>query len=188
MAIVTQRVSFAVVIALLLGWGIMLLLIFQASNEILGAQVDETAPPPLPRGVRLLLRVDKDVYQPGEPVLISLRNNSPVKIWLAERADGCATSWWRLEQVEDDASAAVNLTGQTCEAASFGSAEFPRHDLKTAQWDGLIRVNQLGEVYGQAPTGVYRIAVPFLRGRQVDEHDWLLPDARYVYSPQFTMQ
>lgn len=187
---VGKKISFAVVIALLLGWGAVSLLLIQSSKELLQAQLLESGTlTRLPQGIRLRLEVDKNVYGPGDAVLISVRNDSKKPVWLAEHADGCVESWWRVERLFDgDDWQPVQIFRSTCTETVRGILEFPEHTIKTASWDGLVQTPELGQVFDHVPTGTYRISVPFLSGEDVSEADWSKTTTQAAVSAAFTVQ
>src|SRR5690349_1128880 len=146
---VGRRVSFSVVIALLIGWGVFSLLFLQASNTLFQAQAYELdRPAPLPAGIKLNLQVDKKIYRAGDTVLIALRNDSRLPVWLAEHADGCQGSWWRVESLGSDGEKwrPVVLTKDVCATNTFGVAKFSRHTLQTDEWRSVVPSAQLGNI------------------------------------------
>ncbi len=186
--VLTKKISFWLVVALLLGWGALGLLLIQSSKELLQAQLtyDGNATS-LPRGVSLQLQVDKNVYGANETVLISLRNDSRKDVWLAERANGCNGTWWELEQLTNSETwTPVAIQRQDCVDLTYGLNAFARHSVKTDSWNGLIQTDALGSTFAPAPTGTYRIAVPFLHGQDPSESDWLASDAVAAVSSAFT--
>lgn len=186
---ITSKVSFSVVVALLLGWAVMSLLIFQSSQYLIATDTADVNWVATPKGVKLVLLVDKKVYRSEEPILISLRNDSRKKIWLASAAAGCPNSWWYLERLGSDASLwqKVARTKSDCAADSSGLGSFPIHTLKTDEWNGLIQNDALGEVFEGVPTGTYRIAVPYLVGKDAVETAWQT-DQKLIPSASFTIQ
>jgi hypothetical protein len=185
----TKRVSFTVVIALLLGWGVMSLLILRSADYSLQADtLDAGSTAIRSPNVKLTMQVDKRVYRAGETVLISLRNDSRTPIWLPTTASGCVTSWWTVERLEDgDFWRPVGLTKAAC-SIPIGINQFAKHDLRTAEWNSLVPGPQLGEVYINAPTGTYHIATPYLKGKQVAEINWQQAELPKITSPSFTIQ
>lgn len=187
---VGKRVSFSVVVALMLGWGIFGLLILKASNELLQAQSYEFDHPiPIPPGIRLNVQVDKKVYRSGETALIALRNDSRLAVSLAEHADGCQGSWWKVESLGPDGVtwSSVRLAKDTCPTVKYGLQKFVRHTVKTAEWTAVVPTGQLGNIVQPAPTGTYRIAVPYLKGQAAQEA-MLSTATTKVVSPSFTLQ
>ncbi len=186
---VTRRVSFSVVIALLLGWSGMALMIFQSSNYLIAAETEDGSPMSIPRGVKLALQVDKKVYRGGEPVLISLRNDSRLPIWLATNADGCPATWWTLERLGNDENdwQTVARTKAGCSGPSAGLEGFAKGTLKTDEWSGLLQTSAIGEVFLPATTGTYRVSVPYLVGKEIAEIDWTAK-AEVRQSNAFTVQ
>lgn len=187
---VTKRVSFSVVIALLLGWGVMSLLILQSSNDLLRAQVLENGQVVRqPRGVVLSLHVDKKVYRAEEPILISLRNDSRENIWIADHGDGCQGEWWTIQRLFDtDDWKRVTLSSTTCEKATYQPVVFDRHSLKTGEWNGLVHADALGDVFTPAETGTYRVAVPFIHSRVEEAGTWTSDRTQMAVSSAFTIQ
>lgn len=186
---VSRRVSFSVVIALLLGWAAMSLMIFRSSEYLLAAETDSNYRIIVPRGIKLNLQVDKKVYRAQEPVLISLRNDSRREIGLAVNAAGCPATWWVVQRLGPDGVEwqIVSLRKDGCVTKNFGLEKFPTHTLKTAEWNGLVQTTAIGEVYAGVSTGTYRILVPYLAGEQVVEADWELHQ-RQLPSTSFTIQ
>ncbi len=186
---VSRKVSFSVVVALLLGWAVMSVLLFQSSQILIAAQYEDGLRIVLPSGVKLTLVVDKKVYRPEEPILISLRNDSRKQIWLATTAGGGPNSWWFVQRLGSDANdwRTVSRTSAGCVAASSGLEKYASHTLKTDQWDGLVQTGDIGEIFTNAPTGTYRIAVPYLVGKEVAATGWNL-DPQLVPSGNFTVQ
>lgn len=186
---VTRRVSFSVVIALLLGWGAMSTMIFQSSNYLLAAETTDGQRAQPVAGVRLAFQIDKRIYRGGEPILISLRNDSRMPITVATNAGGCGPGWWWLQQQGTDELEWRDVSrGKTpCTGRSSGLEAFAKGTLKTEEWNGLVMTEAIGEVFQEAPTGTYRLAAPFLVGREVTETDWET-QSRWRYSPVFTIQ
>lgn len=186
---VTRRVSFSVVIALLLGWGALAVMFFQSSSFLIAAETEDGYPMNIPRGVKLMLQVDKKVYRGGEAVLISLRNDSRLPIWLATSANGCPATWWSLEKLgsDEDDWQTVSRTKLGCHGTSTGFERFDKGTLRTDEWNGLLQTNAIGEVYLPAMTGTYRINVPFLAGKEAVEADWAAA-AEARPSAAFTIQ
>ncbi len=186
---VTRRVSFSVAIALLLGWGAMSIMIFQSSNYLLAAETTDEHRAQPAAGVRLTFQIDKRIYRGGEPVLISLRNDSRKAITLATNAGGCGSGWWWLQrQGADELEWRDVSRGKTpCTSVSSGLESFSKGALKTDEWNGLLMTEAIGEVFAEAPTGTYRLAAPFLVGGEVTETDWKT-QSRWRYSPGFTIQ
>lgn len=186
---VTRRVSFSVVIALLLGWVAMSIMIFQSAHYSIAAETEDGYRIVIPRGVKLVLQVDKKVYRSEEPVLISLRNDSRLHIWLATEAYSCPATWWALQRLGTDGVEwqTVSRVKAGCGPTSRGVDRFVSHTLKTDEWNGLIQTPAVGEVWDAAPTGTYRIAVPYLVGKEVTEADWA-NDQQYIPTASFTIQ
>ena len=185
----TQRISFSLVVALLLGWVAMGLLIVRSSNTLLDAQtLDADRPITQPHGVKVKIDVDKKVYGANDIVLLSLRNDSSKDIWLSERADGCSGTWWAIDVLRNgDQWVAVPLSKTKCTATDYGVKQFSRHSIQTDEWNILVPSDQLGDVFSHAPTGTYRLRVPYLIGQQATEADWATM-TKYVVSPSFTVQ
>lgn len=188
---VGRKVSFSVVIALLVGWGIFALLFMQASATLLQAQAYETDRPiPLPAGVKLNLQVDKKVYKASETILIALRNDSRLTIWLAEHADGCFGSWWQVEVLGPDGEtwSPMALSPDPCSTSTQGVSRFTRHSIQTAEWVTIVPSNERRSIVVPVSVGTYRIVAPYLKGGQVQESSWDIVPRRTVVSPSFTIQ
>lgn len=183
---VTRKVSFSVVIALLLGWGVMSTLIFRSSGYLFEAQATDDTPLAVP-GVQLNFQVDKKVYRQSDPILIALRNDSRTPITVATKADGCHDGWWYVQSLEGETWEPVVLTKATCTTKTYGLESFTRHTLKTGEWNGLVPGPQIGEIFMPAKTGTYRIAVPYQRGKKPVEAAWGLK-ANLVTTTSFTIQ
>lgn len=186
---VGKKVSFSVVIALLIGWGVMSMLIFQSSQVLLATEAEDGSRNVLPSGVKLSLVVDKKVYRSEEPILVSLRNDSRKQIWLAMTALGCPNSWWAVQRLAADAATwqTVARTQAGCSGTSSGLEKYASHTLKTDEWNGLLQTGDIGQIFAAAPTGTYRLAVPYLVGKQVAEEGWKL-SAQLLPSASFTIQ
>lgn len=188
---VGRKVSFSVVISAIVGWGVFSILILQASNTLLQAQAyDIDRFVPLPAGVKLHLQVDKNNYRAGDTVLIALRNDSRLTMWLAEHADGCLGSWWKIETLGADGEtwSPLALTKNACPSIHYGLTQFARHSLQTAEWQSVVPKDQLDTIVIPAPVGTYRVVAPYLKGGTVKESDWTVVPARTVTSPSFTLQ
>jgi hypothetical protein len=187
MIFTSKRVSFSIVIALLVGWGIFSLFFMQAAQEVISAESNPlTGGIVRQSGVRLYLEIDKRVYESQGAVLISLRNDSRKKVWLSTSADGCRQAWWAVQVLrQEEEWSAVSLEKTGCGTEPSGSSAFPKHTLRTDTWNGLVPANALGRVFLPAPTGTYRIYVPFQVGDQAAE-DWT--NDRFVVSDAFTIQ
>lgn len=190
---VGKKVSFSVVIAILLGWGVFGILFMQASNTLWQAQAYEIdRPAPLPTGVKLSLQVDKKIYRAGDTVLLALRNDSRATIWLAEHADGCSGAWWRVEVLAADGETwtPVPQSKDICQTKQFGLAPFVRHTLQNAEWKSVVPNSQLGNIVDPALVGTYRIIAPYLKGVAgvATESDWGTVVAHTIVSPSFTIQ
>lgn len=144
----TTKISFSVVIALLLGWGAISLLLIQSSNELLQAQLLESGTVVnLPKGVKLKVQIDKNVYSVDDQILISIRNDSQQNVWTSLHADGCSDSWWQVEQLFDgDQWAPVRLQKTECDRALYGIQQLPEHAVRTASWNGLVPAPEFLEV------------------------------------------
>ena len=182
-----KSVSFTVVIALLLGWGALGYLFAQASNSLISTESDPLAAPvKLQKGVRLSLTVDKKVYAAKERILISLRNDSRLPITLAKTVDNCAPQWWSVERFDSTEEwAPVPLVKTDCNQVSTGLENFPKHSLNVDAWDGLVPAGGIGNLFVAAPTGTYRISVPYQTGEAPLE-SWR--DAKRMVSEVFTIQ
>ncbi|MEK7637366.1 MAG: hypothetical protein AAB402_03215 [Patescibacteria group bacterium] len=185
---VSRRVNFSIVIALTVGWGIFFLLFLASSNTLLEAQQAQDnrvlAPPP---GVRVNVQVDKRVYRGGETLLLAVRNDSRPPIWIQLPGDGCAARWWTVERLASDGESwsPVAITKQSCPAV--GLVRFPNHSLKTDQWTALVPGPQIGDILIGAPAGTYRIAVPYLKGKNVTAGSWPATGIERATSPQFSI-
>lgn len=185
---VTRRVSFSVVIALLLGWGAMSFMIFQSAEYSIASERNNGYFGAPLKGVKMLFQVDKKVYRGGEPVLISLRNDSRKPIYLSTSALGCGQTWWALQQLGTDETdwRTVTRSKDSCTGITAGLEDFAKGTLKTDVWNGLIQTNAIGEVYLPAETGIYRFLVPYLVGPAAEE-DWGNAQA-LLSSSSFTIQ
>lgn len=188
MKFASKRLSFGLVIVLLVAWGAMGLLLIESGNQLLQAQIIESGSiARLPKGVRLQLEVDKNVYGTEDSILISIRNDSRIPVWLAERADGCVPTWWRVEQLfDEDQWQTLTILRGDCPTADYGQSEFKAHSVRTDNWNGLQQTPNLGQVFERVATGTYRIAVPFLHGGEVVSGDW--PEAKTAVTAAFTVQ
>lgn len=185
---VTRRVSFSVVIALLLGWGAMSFMIFRSAEYTIASEKDDGYIGVPSKGVKMLFQVDKKVYRGGEPVLISLRNDSRKPIFLATSALGCGQSWWALQRLGTDETdwQTVTRSKESCSGSTTGLESFAKGTLKTDEWNGLIQTDAIGEVFLPAETGIYRFLVPYLVG-SAEEEDWKSQQAQ-IGSSSFTIQ
>lgn len=183
----SKRIHFGLVVALLLGWGAMGIMLVQAGQSLIQSDLDQPAAFVQPRGVKLGLDVDKRIYRAGDPILISVRNDSRKDVFLAEQADGCAAGWWVVEALENGETwRLVQRTKASCADIRFGLVAFPRHSIESSEWNGMVPGSAIGDVAVAAPTGTYRIRVPYVYG-EVTEADWALL-GRAVVSSEFTIQ
>ncbi len=185
---VTRRVSFAVAIALTVGWGVFFLLFLASSNTLLQAQqLQGEQVAILPPGVKISVQVDKRVYRGGDDVLLAVRNDSRWPIWIKTTVD-CASDWWAVEQLQSDGEtwSPVTITTQTCPAAQ--TERFPNHTLKTDHWTAFVPGPQIGKVMVEAPAGTYRIAMLFQKGKTITAGPWPPDGAAVAVSPQFSIQ
>ncbi len=190
MFLVTRKVSFSVVVALTLSWGLFFLLFLKSSLTLLQA---ETLPSGtaavLTSGVRLNLQVDKRVYRGGETVMVSLRNDSRAAIWLPARSDACQP-WWKVEQLATDGETwqSVTTSKTSCQPVDRPLERFTTHTVKTGEWPALVPSASPGNVMINPPTGTYRMAVVFLKGRQARPSDWAGESPGKIVSVPFTIQ
>lgn len=185
---VTRRVSFAVAIALTVGWGIFFLLFLASSNTLLAAQQSAAESTiPLPPGVRLNVQVDKRIYRGGDVVLVAVRNDSRIPIWI-EKSDDCPSAWWKIEQLGSDGETwtMVQLAKQAC--VTSGIEQFPTHTLKTDAWMALVPGPQIGNVMVNPPTGTYRVTVQYIKGKTAVAKDWTPQAVVAATSIPFTIQ
>ena len=186
---VSRRVSFSVAIALTVGWGIFFLLFLVSSNTLLETQLAQgdrvLARPP---GVRISVQVDKRVYRGGDAVLIAVRNDSRLPIWITTADEACPSAWWMIEQLAADGEtwSAVGLSKQEC--PTTGITRFTNHTLKTDTWMALVPGPQIGDIFVNAPSGTYRVSVPYLKGKTVTAESWRTQTLVQATSPQFSIQ
>lgn len=190
MHLTSRRVSFSIGLALIIGWGIFFLLFLTSSRTLFEAQIasGETTAPLPPRGVNINIQVDKRVYRGGDTVLISVRNDSRLPIWIQQPATECPSGWWSVERLLDDGQTwqAVHWSKTTCGQARV--VRFPNHSLKTDEWNALVLGDQIGEVLVNPPVGTYRVTMPYLRGKTVTATTWPTTDTEFASSPAFTIQ
>lgn len=188
---VTRRVSFAVAIALTVGWGIFFLLFLASSSTLFEAQqYDGEHVVTLPPGVRLSVQVDKRVYRGGDAVLIAVRNDSRLPIWIPQ-AETCPSFWWGIEQLGSDGEtwAKIGLSKQECDVT--GIELFANHSLKTDAWMALVPGTQIGDVLVPPPTGTYRVSVNYVKkakGAELTLEDWAANKQEIAASTPFTIQ
>lgn len=188
---VTRRVSFAVAIALTTGWGIFFLLFLASSNTLLEAQLAEGERVAiLPPGLRLNVQIDKRVYRGGDAVLIAVRNDSRLPVWMT-KSDTCPSAWWQIERLGEDGETWVPVTLSKLECPITAVEKFANHSLKTDAWMALVPGPQIGDVLVSAPTGTYRVSMPYIKGmkgKEVTVADWTAQKSEQVTSSQFTVQ
>lgn len=185
---VTRKVSFSVAIALTVGWGIFFLLFLTSSNTLLEAQqIDGERAVPLPPGVRLNVQVDKRIYRGGDTILIAVRNDSRIPVWI-KTAEDCPSAWWAIERLDDDGETwrAVSLTKKPC--AMNGIIKFTNHTLNTDVWMAFVPGPQVGEVLINPPTGTYRVVMPYIKGKVVTIDNWTPQTLSKAFSTAFTIQ
>lgn len=186
---VTRKVSFSVAIALTVGWGIFFLLFLASSRIAFESQnpVDQVLV--LPPGVKLSVQIDKRVYKSGDEVLIAVRNDSRYPIWIQQTTDGCRPTWWMIEQLQNDGDTwtPLKLAKQACTNLSLTT--FDKHSLKTDIWASLVPGPQIGNVLVNAPSGTYRVVVPYVKGsKTTDLTAWPTTGIDKATSPQFSLQ
>lgn len=190
MFLVTQKVSFSVVVALALSWGVFFLLFLKSSSTLLQAETTQngTAVAITP-GVRLTLQVDKRVYRGGETVLVSLRNDSRAAIWLPGWSDACQP-WWGVEQLAADGETwqSVAISQASCQPSQLPLKRFTAHTVKTGEWPALVPSASPGNVMINPPTGTYRLVIAFLKGQQARPSDWVGQGSGKAASLPFTIQ
>lgn len=186
---VTRRVSFSIAIAMTVGWGIFFLLFLTASNTTLEAQQRELLQTgTLTKGVKLNIQADKSVYRAGETVLVAIRNDSRIPVWIRQFDEECQAGWWSVERLDSDGETwqAVEDTPPSCTAA--GIVRFTNHTLKSAEWKTVIRDISAKNQERNVRTGTYRIAMPYLKGKAVArDTTWSDTDAGRVNSVAFTV-
>ena len=185
---VTRRVSFAVVIALTVGWGIFFLLFLASSTRLIEAQQARTEQITIvPPSVKINIQVDKKIYRGGETILIAVRNDSRLPIWIQSPGEDCPARWWSLEQLQGDGEtwSSVALTRRGC--GPVGVVSFPSHTLKSYAWTALVPNVAIGEVFGNPLPGTYRIAVPYVKGRNLPDTVWPNQGVQIVTSPSFSI-
>ncbi len=184
---VSRRVSFSIVVALLLGWGIFIILFLQSSSVLLSSSTTDQGLTILP-SVRLSVQIDKHVYASGDAVLIAVRNDSRVPIYVQQAADGCSTNWWSIEQLQADGEhwESILTTKQTCPTPS-SMIEFPKHSLRSDQWQAIVP-GSIGDVLVGAPSGTYRVVVPYLTGKSSVAPTWPESGFATAVSPTFSIQ
>jgi hypothetical protein len=192
MFIVTRRVSFTVALALTIGWGIFFLFFLASSSALFDAQQSASEHVVvLPPGVRLSVQLDKRVYRGGETVLIAVRNDSRLPIWLPYAGDTCPSAWWSLERLGEDGETWTHVatTKQACTPTDV--VQFTNHSLKTDAWMALVPGPQIGEVLVNPETGTYRLSVPYIKGKKNTtmklEH-WMAEPHDSTTSGTFTIQ
>lgn len=185
---VTRRVSFAVAISLTVGWGIFFLLFLASSNTLLEAQqLQGEQMTPLPSGVKLSIQVDKRVYRGGDSVLIAVRNDSRMPIWIQSPGADCPSAWWTLEVLNADGETWTSVQTQKSGCSGASVVRFPDHSLKSDEWHALVPGPQLGEVFVDAPAGTYHIVMPYAKGKSVDTTTWPPSDTGRSTSAPFTI-
>ncbi len=184
---VSRRVNFSVAIALTVGWGIFFLLFLASSNTLLEAQQAQDNRV-LARGVRISVQVDKRVYRGGDAVLIAVRNDSRLPIWITTAGEACPSAWWMIERLAADGEtwSAVGLSKQEC--PTTGITRFTNHTLKTDTWMALVPGPQIGDIFVNASAGTYRVSVPYLKGKTVTAESWRTQTPVQATSPQFSIQ
>lgn len=185
---VTRRVSFAVAIALTVGWGIFFLLFLASSTTILEAQQSQTESAViLPVGVRINVQVDKKVYRGGDTVLIAIRNDSRTPIWIQTPSAECPAGWWSIERLMDDGESWTVVTRSKQVCGPGGVERFTGHTLRSDAWLALVPNNQIGDLLGNPPTGTYRIMMPFLKGKTITATTWPSQDVEQATSAPFSI-
>lgn len=185
---VTRRFSFAITIAMMVGWGIFFLLFLASSTtqfEVQQARAENTVI--LPPGVKINTQVDKKVYRGGDTVLIAIRNDSRYPIWIQSSSVECPTNWWAIEKLMSDGEtwSPVTLTKKTCEQG--GVVSFPNHTLKSNEWVALVPGPQIGEVMVNPPAGTYRISMPYLKGKNITATTWPTDGVEKATSAAFSI-
>ncbi len=186
---VTRRVSFAIALALIVGWGIFFLLFLTSENTLFAAQIELDAPVTVTsRKVLLNVQVDKKIYRGGDVVLLAVRNDSRTQIWFP-KADACPAAWWNVERLGDDGIVWKAFASSKPTCTISGIEEFATHSLKTDAWQALVPGNQIGGgVLDNPPTGTYRIVTPFLKGKNSTSQDWTEEKLIQAASSPFTIQ
>lgn len=186
---VTRRVSFSVAIGLTVGWGIFFLLFLASSQTIMDAQqqtLDQTGV--LPPGVKMSVQVDKRVYRAGDNVLIAVRNDSRLPVWLPDFTEDCAEAWWFVEHLESDGESWQPVRTATVDCTTTSIARFPNHTLKAAEWKTVEAKSSAVTQPKPISTGTYRISVRYLKGKTVTaETRWSSAEATTVSALPFTV-
>ena len=184
---VSRRISFSVVIAVIVGWGIFFILFIQSAGTLLSSSTTDQGLTIMP-SVRLRVQIDKRVYVPGDAVLVAVRNDSRVPIYVQQAAAGCPTNWWSIEQLQADGEhwESVLTTKQTCSTPS-SMIEFPKHTLRSDQWQTLVP-GSIGDVLVDAPSGTYRVVVPYVKGKSSVMPTWPESGFATAVSPTFSIQ
>lgn len=170
---VTRRVSFAVVIALTVGWGAFFLLFLASSNTLLEAQqraINEVTV--LPPGVKLKIQVDKDVYRGGDTILAAVRNDSRLPVYVQAPDGDCAPDWWFVERLESDGETWATFDPPPTVCSSIGLDRFTNHTLRPVEWTAVLRTTGPKGEPIKVPTGTYRITIPYLKGKDVQDAVW----------------
>jgi len=185
---VTRKVSFSVAIALTVGWGIFFLLFLTSSNTLFEAQqIDGERTIALPASIRINVQVDKKIYRGGDTVLIAVRNDSRIPVWI-KIAESCPSAWWAIERLDDDGETwrGVSLSKKECALSSI--VKFTNHSLNTDAWMALVPGPQVGEVLINPPTGTYRVVMPYIKGKAVTVDNWIPQGLFKAASTPFTIQ
>lgn len=174
--------------AAVVGFGIFFLLFLNSTRILFESQLASEAVVTLPPGVRFSVQTDKRVYRSGDAVLIAVRNDSRLPIWIQNIGDPCAAHWWQVEQLgnEDNDWNVVARTKQPCPPAT--AIRFTNHTVKSDTWIALVPGSQPGDVMVGAPAGTYRISMPYVKGKTQTIETWPVTGVSLATSPQFTIQ
>ncbi len=179
MNIVGRKVSFAVVVALILGWGILLWNIFQASGVLLEAEgYSAQNSSVIRRGIKMSFQVDRRVYAKDDTVLFALRNDSKKEVFVPKPLPQCGRTWWFLERLGDDGQtwSRVNTPAPGCEVDGDGLESVLGKHILSGNW------------IASAPTATYRMVVRYQFGRAASQERWTEDTIPFVATPSFTVQ
>lgn len=186
---VTRRVSFSVAISITVGWGIFFLLFLASSKTVMDAQqqtIDQTGV--LPPGVKLSVQVDKKIYRSGDTILIAVRNDSRLPVWLPEFTEECTDAWWTVEHLESDGESWQPVRTVTTDCTTTAIARFPNHSLKAAEWKAVEPVSSALSQPKPISTGTYRISVRYMKGKGITaDTPWTSAESTMVSAPAFTI-
>ncbi len=185
---VSKKISFSVVVAILIGWGICFLLFMASAKTALQSEFANEQPVVVTRALRLTVQVDKRVYATEDRVLIAVRNDSRMPIWIQQVGADCPLLWWNVERLGADGQTWLPVTLQKVVCEGTHTIQFPNHSLKSGEWNLQEAGAQIGNVTVNVLTGTYRISIPYLRGEAKDATTWPGAATRTVTSSPFTVQ